>query len=138
MDEYRKWLNLLREGHHVSLVNGPSWLTRKEKEFERIAKIERITKTQIVIDRGVRFLLRSGLEHGRSERARMADWSRQIVPVTKEHQDISEQRQKADLVVGIRDALRFFKWSELPLESLQRVWAVVKEVAGEDVQASKG
>lgn len=83
----------------------------------RIAKIDKVTKTQIVVD-NVRFRRGSGLQCGGNS----WDMKRISVPAEKEIEDVKEENLRKKLIYAISS----FDFKRLSTDELKQVYNIVK------------
>ena len=104
-----KELKDLVEGDEV-LVTGMS--------YRRIAKVDKVTKTQIVVD-NVRYRRNSGWQCGCDR------WNIKIisVPTEKEISDVKEENFRKKLIYAIRS----FDFKRLSTDELKQVYKIVKD-----------
>lgn len=88
----------------------------------RIAKVDKVTKTQIVVD-NVRFRRDSGWQCG-NDRLDMKSIS---VPIEKEISDIKEENFRKGLLYAIRS----FDFKRLSTDELRQVYNIVKSKENE-------
>ena len=85
--------------------------------YKRIAKVDKVTKTQIVVD-NARFRRNSGWQCGRD----MWNKRRVSVPTEKEISDIKEENLRNTLVYAISS----FDFKRLSTDELKQVYKIVK------------
>ena len=87
------------------------------RSYRRIAKIDKVTKTQIVFD-NVRFRRDSGWQCGGNS------WNRKSisVPTEKEISDIKEENHRKTLIYSISS----FDFKRLSTDELKQVYNIVK------------
>lgn len=85
--------------------------------YRRIAKVDKVTKTQIIID-NARFRRDSGWQCG-SDRWNVKSIS---VPTEKEISDIKEENFRKELIYAIRS----FDFKRLSTDELKQVYNIVK------------
>lgn len=85
--------------------------------YRRIAKVDKVTKTQIVVD-NARFRRNSGWQYGGDS------WSRKIifVPTEKEISEVKEENLRKNLICVISS----FDFKRLSTNELKQVYNIVK------------
>ena len=103
--EYTEWLKSLKPGDIVAIetITG-RYVTRK---------IDRLTKTQIVLDNSIKFYISSGLIVGGSAFSRIS-----IMPVTVE---IKEKAERYTLIYRIKKSYL----SAVSIESLRKILSII-------------
>lgn len=85
--------------------------------YRRIAKVDKVTKTQIVVD-NARYRRNSGWQCGD-----VRDRKSISVPTEKEISDIKEENFRKKLIY----AIRFFDFKRLSTDELKQVYKIVKD-----------
>lgn len=91
------------------------------------AKVERVTKTQIVLEFGSRFRIDNGRKVGATRGFISGE---RIVPATDELlAEIETKHEHSCLVRQLKD----YPWRDLPIEKLRQVFEIVKDAKGESI-----
>lgn len=87
------------------------------RSYRRIAKVDKVTKTQIIID-NTRFRRDSGWQYGGDR------WNRESIsiPTEKEISEVKEENLRKTLVY----AISFFDFKRLSTDELKQVYNIVK------------
>jgi len=108
-----EWLKSVKPGDEV-IVSGGGPMSRS-----RVKKVERLTKTQIVLDNGMKYRIGGGCEVG--DDSWRSTFLRESTP------ESINKIKREDMHGHITDRLSDMKWREKSLEELSEIWSLIKK-----------